>query len=330
MVEDQYFTPPEKYTQALAAKVASGDIHTLLIVLTGVTDQPFGETVRSGAITQLKQADVTGNVVRIGYLRRHFTLPDNELRASSGRLRLMADLDDGGGIVPAVVLGPKTRLPQPPFWFAIEGEMMYAFDQSAMPSPIGDAAGVVQVLRGDETRLISGPPGTAIGARPRAHKSGAAATVIDLAGIYVHSKLTIVDDVFMSIGSANVDRRGFYHDGEINVFGVPEQLRTARDNPVAALRRRVWAEVLDLPAATANPLLEDPLAAAALLGRSPLLGNRFTDIGAFPSHLMFDATGGDGLVGLLLKLAIGSFVTVDQDELYNGIVDPTSSLDPNA
>ena len=63
----------------------------------------------------------------------------------------------------------------------------------------------------------------ALGTRPRTHRrhGGTAATVIDLAGIYVHSKMMIVDDVFVSIGSANINRRGLYHDGEINVFSVP-------------------------------------------------------------------------------------------------------------
>jgi phosphatidylserine/phosphatidylglycerophosphate/cardiolipin synthase-like enzyme len=333
LVEDQYFTPPGEYTHALAARlaetVAARRIQTLLILLTGVTDQPFGEASRSGAIEQLRAADNGAGILRVGYLRRHYTLPDNELRASSGRLTLMQDLDAAGGVVPNVVLGPKQRLPQPPFWFAVEGELMYAFDESPMQNLVGDIASVFQVLRGPDTRLVKGGPvATAIGPRTRPHPSGAAATVVDLAGIYVHSKLTIVDDVFMSIGSANVDRRGFYHDGEINVFSVPQQLKASRGNPVAALRRKIWAEVLDLPLATAEPLLEDPLAAATLFGRSPLLGNRFTDIDAYPTHLMFDATGGDGLVMLLLKLALGSFVTVDQGDLYNAVVDPTSALDP--
>ena len=329
MVEDQYFTPPGEYTAALAARVAARAIDTLLIVLTGVTDQPFGELSRTAAIDQLLTADGGAGIVRIGYLRRHYTLPDNELRASSGRLTLMEDLDGAPGIVPNVVLGPKERLPQPPYWFAIEGELMYAFDLSAMPNPTGDIASVFQVLRGPETRLIKGGPvATAIGPRTRTHAAGAAATVVDLAGIYVHSKLTIVDDMFMSIGSANVDRRGFYHDGEINAFSVPQQLKASRANPVAALRRKIWAEVLDIPLATAEPLLADPRAAARLFDRSPLLGNRFTDIDAYPTHLMFDATGGDGLVSLLLKLVIGSLVTVDHDALYKGVVDPTSSLDP--
>ena len=149
-------------------------------------------------------------------------------------------------------------------------------------------------------------------ARGRARTSaGAAATVVDLAGIYVHAKSTIVDDVFVGIGSANINRRGHYHDGEITVYGVPQRLKASRSNPVAALRRRLWAEMLDIPLATAGPLLEDPIAAAALFDRSPLAGNRFTDIEAYPTHLMQDVTGGDGLVLTLLTTALGFAIAGD-------------------
>jgi phosphatidylserine/phosphatidylglycerophosphate/cardiolipin synthase-like enzyme len=327
MVEDQYFTPPQEYTDALADKVGSGDISTLLIVLTGVTDQPFGEAVRSGSISKIQAAD-PGGVVRIGYLRRHFTLPDNELRASSGRLLLMADISNAGNIPDGVVLGPKSRVPPVPFWFAIEGELMYAYDEAASSPPGYTTA--FQVLRGPDTGLIQKPAAGVLTPRTRGHSAGCAVTVVDLAGIYVHSKLTIVDDVFMSIGSANVDRRGFYHDGELQVFSVPEPLKASAANPVAALRRQIWAEVLNLPLSTAAPLLADPHDAAALFDRSPLLGNRFTPIDAYPAHLMFDAIGGDGLVGLLLKLGLGTLETIDQSDLYDGVVDPTSALDPQA
>jgi hypothetical protein len=260
--------------------------------------------------------------VRVGYPRRHFTTPDNELRASSGRLLLFADLDASGGVNPTVVLGPKARLPQPPFWFAVEGELMYAYNESTSPSPDPDHAGVFEVVRGADTRLYRGG-----GPRTRAHKAGAAATVVDLAGIYVHAKMMIVDDVFAGIGSANINRRGLCHDGEIAAFSVPQRLKASPDNPVAALRRELWAEMLDLPA-SAKPLLDDPIAAARLFDRSPALGNRFTDFESQPTHLMFDATGGDGVVlDLLRLLLLDQFVFVDHAKMFDAIVDPTSAVE---
>ena len=326
-IEDQYFTPPLEYRNALLAKVQNREIRKLVITLPGLTDQPFGELVRSGFVTALRAADAGAGIVQIGYPRRHYTVAENELRASSGRCLLMQPLGSAGGIEPAVFLGPLGRLPDPPFWLAIEGELMYAYNESTVPNPESSRMLPFQVLRGAETRLVKGGPvASAIGTRTRAHAAGAAATVVDLAGIYVHAKLMIVDDVFAGIGSANLNRRGLFHDGEINVFTVPQTLKAARANPVAALRRRLWAEMLDLPLATAGPLLEDPVAAARLFERSPFSGNRYTDIEAFPTHLMLDATTGDGVVGALLKLIVSGFIAVNHVDLYDGIVDPTSSV----
>jgi phosphatidylserine/phosphatidylglycerophosphate/cardiolipin synthase-like enzyme len=324
-IEDQYFTAAPVFQELLLRKVSQQEIGALVIVLPAIGDQPFGEQVRSGFIADLRAADTQG-IVRIGYPRRHYTVPDNDLRASSGRLVLQADLAPSGGLDPAVVLGPKSRLPGPPFWLAIEGELMYVVDESTAPNPDPLNARIFEVVRGADTHLVKGLPNP-LGARARAHPRGAAATVVDVAGIYVHAKTTIVDDVFAGIGSANINRRGHYHDGEIALFSVPQRLKASRSNPVAALRRRLWAEILDLPLATAEPLLQDPIAAAKLFGRSPLLGNRFTDIEAQPAHLMLGVTGGDGIVVTLLKTAIGIDVAANLQELYDGVIDPTSGLE---
>lgn len=325
-IEDQYFTAAPEFQDLLVAKVANREIRALVVVLPAIGDQPFGEMVRSGFIADLKAADAGAGIVRIGYPRRHYTVPDNELRASSGRLVLQADLPASSGVNPVIALGPKSRLPGPPFWVAVEGELMYVVNESGAPNPDPQNATVFEVVRGDDTRLVRGGT-TPLGARARAHQAGAAATVVDVASIYVHAKSTIVDDVFLGIGSANINRRGHYHDGEIALYSVPQRLKTSRANPVAALRRRLWAEMLDLPLATAGPLLEDPIAAARLFDRSPLAGNRFTDIEAYPIHLMQGVTGGDGLVLTLLTTALGFAIAGELEDLYNAIIDPTSALE---
>ncbi|MBB5366972.1 MULTISPECIES: phosphatidylserine/phosphatidylglycerophosphate/cardiolipin synthase family protein [unclassified Janthinobacterium] len=51
--------------------------------------------------------------------------------------------------------------------------------------------------------------------------------------IYIHSKLMLVDDVFMTLGSANLNQRSMAVDSEINIATV--DCRVARD-----LRKRVW------------------------------------------------------------------------------------------
>ena len=302
-IEDQYFTPPASYRAALTAKVASGDISSSSSRCRASPTSRSARSSRSGLIDDLRVADAGRGIVRIGYPRRHYTLPDNDLRASSGRCLLTEDLAAGGGTTSTVCLGPAARLPPPPFWLAIEGELMYVNDEAIaalMPAPAGSTR--FAVVRGDSTRLIKGGAAPK-GSTPRAHTTGAAATVVDLANIYVHAKMMIVDDVFLSVGSANLNRRGLFHDGEINAFTVPERLKGDPANPVRDLRLRLWAEMLDLPAALAAPLLADPVAATALFDRSPLTGNRYTDALAYPEHVMFGENGGDGIVSTVLQLA---------------------------
>jgi len=90
----------------------------------------------------------------------------------------------------------------------------------------------------------------------------------------------------------------------------------------------LWAEMLDLPLATAGPLLADPRAAARLFDRSFLQGNRFVDFDAHPTHLMYDATGGDGVALILFRLALlDEFVIADHEKMFDAVVDPTSAVE---
>ncbi len=59
--------------------------------------------------------------------------------------------------------------------------------------------------------------------------------------IYVHSKTTIIDDDWMVVGSANLNRRGLATDSEIAVQAQdPEEVRR--------LRLELWSEHLGMPA----------------------------------------------------------------------------------
>ena len=332
-IEDQYLTPPQEYMDVLLAKVQSGGLRKLIIIAPDVTDQPFGEIRRTGVIAALRAAAVAAgdpSIVRIGSPRRRFTVPQADLRSSSGRLILMEDITSALSGAMAIALGPPPRIPPVPFWISVEGELMWVYDESTLFNPDPDHMKIFQVERGDATRIVSGV-GTGNGATVREHKSGAAATLVNLDGIYVHSKLMIVDDVFLSVGSANLNRRGFYSDGECNVITVPEALRAGPDNPVRTLRKELWAELLDLPLAIADPLLEDPIAASALLERSYFLGNRYVEAEAFPKHVMIrNFAGGDGLVGAILNHLGFALLATSQLPLFNTVVDPSSSLDPHA
>jgi phosphatidylserine/phosphatidylglycerophosphate/cardiolipin synthase-like enzyme len=58
--------------------------------------------------------------------------------------------------------------------------------------------------------------------------------------IYVHAKVGIVDDRWLTIGSANLNEHSLFNDTEVNVVVQDEAL-------AQATRRRLWAEHLALP-----------------------------------------------------------------------------------
>lgn len=81
--------------------------------------------------------------------------------------------------------------------------------------------------------------------------------------IFIHAKVAIVDDVWATIGSANLNRRGFCFDSEINLAVIDTEVadrgrRFARD-----LRLELWQEHLGL-ADSALGTIGDPLAGAAI------------------------------------------------------------------
>ena len=63
--------------------------------------------------------------------------------------------------------------------------------------------------------------------------------------IYVHSKLLIVDDKWITIGSANTDKNGFKDSTEVNIGITSSQLSKE-------LRTRLWCEHLGLLEKTKN------------------------------------------------------------------------------
>jgi phosphatidylserine/phosphatidylglycerophosphate/cardiolipin synthase-like enzyme len=80
-------------------------------------------------------------------------------------------------------------------------------------------------------------------------------------GIYCHSKVCIVDDIWAIIGSCNMSRRSLTHDSEISIAVVDETIERGRRKFARELRKALWAEHLGLT--PADPLLDDPVIAAA-------------------------------------------------------------------
>ncbi len=72
-----------------------------------------------------------------------------------------------------------------------------------------------------------------------------AATISSLSGrlsgaLYVHAKIGIVDDAWLTVGSANLNEHSFFNDSEMNVVSCDPEL--ARET-----RLRLWAEHLERP-----------------------------------------------------------------------------------
>ena len=60
--------------------------------------------------------------------------------------------------------------------------------------------------------------------------------------VYVHAKIGIVDDAWLTIGSANLNEHSLFNDTEVNVVLRDESF-------VRAARLRLWSEHLERPAA---------------------------------------------------------------------------------
>jgi phosphatidylserine/phosphatidylglycerophosphate/cardiolipin synthase-like enzyme len=66
--------------------------------------------------------------------------------------------------------------------------------------------------------------------------------------VYIHAKITIIDDEWLTLGSANLNEHSLFNDTEMNVVAHDPEL--ARDT-----RLRLWAEHLELEV---NEIPEDP------------------------------------------------------------------------
>ncbi len=60
--------------------------------------------------------------------------------------------------------------------------------------------------------------------------------------VYVHAKIAIVDDRWMTLGSANLNAHSLFNDSEVNIVTQHREL-------IVDVRRRLWAEHLEAPAA---------------------------------------------------------------------------------
>lgn len=323
-IEDQYLTPPPEYTAGLidAARCVSGP---LIIAVPAVADQPFGLPHRQELVADLRAA--WGDRVRVGVLRKRFSHADTNRESSSGRLWLTEDVT---ALADTIKLSPAERVPSTPFWLTVGSEVMRAYGAVA---GVSDPASVsVRVERGDATRLF----GAASGTGAKEHKARSAVLCGRFPDIYVHSKMMLVDDAFAAIGSANLNRRGFFSDGECDIFALREQVADG-DNWIRNLRIALWAEHLGLTPEYAAAALRDPAAALPLFDRRFTVGCRFTPFEATPYATMAtvaaefnDRTGKVGGVAVVAQFmaSMGAVMLgAEADNIFATFIDPSSEVE---
>ncbi|MEM9187561.1 MAG: hypothetical protein AAGF12_00195 [Myxococcota bacterium] len=317
-VEDQHLTPPSEYVDEIVAAVDRGV--EVFIMVPATPDQPFGFGPRSAFAGRIPTA-------RVGVMRRGYSAIRTVRKADNGRLYLNEPLEERPSVSETVEVKPAARVPSPPFWMVVDKEIIQVVNKTDTTE---DAVVRLQIRRGAATQFF----GPDEGSEPDKHKTGAAATVVDFKGIHVHSSVMIVDDVFASIGSAAASRRGYFSDGECNIFAMPDRLRFTPNNWIRDLRTRLWSEALHIPEAVGRVLFRDPLHAIPWFERSRKKGNRFIDFATeatYPELFSGGGTSGPfldveglGLGTAALSLVAAMILAAEEDAVFDIISDPSS------
>jgi phosphatidylserine/phosphatidylglycerophosphate/cardiolipin synthase-like enzyme len=310
-IEDQYFTPPDDYVQELLNAGYRG-VKALLITVPYQNDQPFGGLRRTSIFDALSKA--WKDRLNIGNLFRRFMHRTPALITNLGRMSLTFPL---GASDSQMTVSPTVHLPPPPFWCFVENELVLVTNTAGAPG--GDAQ-TLNIVRGGGW-----------GANPVKHAIRAPVLCVQVPPIYVHAKVTIVDDIFLFAGSSNMNRRGTYHDGEIDSCTISEFLKSDPDNPARLLRCRLWAEHLGISPEAGISLLADPQSAIALFKAR----NWYKGGHRQPLSFIYAGTPPVASIGLstnfFAQLIEAGAAAIDQTVLKADIwpiADPTSGIEP--
>ena len=319
-IEEQYMVPDDVYMQALID--AAGHCQRLIILLPTFLEVYFGDRKRGQFFDQL--ATAWGERLLIGTPMRRPVLDPPGRTTAKGRFTLLTDI---GSTESTLVVGPPARVPPDAFFFWIGGELIYAISSANVTGPDGQPAKALQVLRGGSGTGLRWSSG------PWPHKRGEPATASQPTGIFLHSKIMMVDDLFVAIGSTNINRRGFFHDGEVTAFAIPQDLRTAASNPARDLRTRLWAEQLGLAPEMGAALFADPIAGYELFRRTRRAGNRvmpLTEL-AVPAPTLGTLPTAFEIIPLwarqLLQFTLQNTLEMFSQDIFNTLSDPTTRLD---
>jgi phosphatidylserine/phosphatidylglycerophosphate/cardiolipin synthase-like enzyme len=315
-IEEQYFTPDKEYMDALLE--ASNHAKALVITLCMQNGQIYGPVRRTDVLNAL--ATAWGPRMKVGALMRRFMNPTPAKTVNLGRCVLAQAITASST---TITIGPKSHVPEPPFWAFVENELM----QVTASQPDNDP--------NFRTLFVNrGPQGTLAtwGAKVDKHDDKVPVMCVRVPHIYVHAKLMIVDDVFLSVGSANMNRHGHFHDGEINALALPQHLKRDPSNPARVLRCHLWAEHLGLSPEMGPSLFADPLSALPYFDRPWFAGNRWQPLtwSGAPTDTELGFSFTDSIAMQFLQLAVGAGTEHYKSTLWPLLVDPTCISDPNA
>jgi phosphatidylserine/phosphatidylglycerophosphate/cardiolipin synthase-like enzyme len=308
-IEDQYFTPPDEYLHALV-NAASSSCRALMITMPYQTDQPYGGVRRADVLSALQTA--WGSRFYAGTPLRRFLHEIPGLTTNLGRMRLKNALTAGAG---QCDLSPLSHNPPPPFWAFIGNELVLVH------APVGGPASDYQTFE-----IVRGLP-SSWGATPVAHPVGTPVLAVQIPGIYVHAKVMVVDDVFLFAGSSNINRRGLYHDGEMNSFTIPQHLKGDPKNPARLLRSWLMAEHMGISPEMGQALFADPISAIRYFTSSSWYQGAHRQPLGFFGSLPPDVSLGtsDTVGGWILGVLIGVLREAAKPDVWPLLVDPTSS-----
>jgi phosphatidylserine/phosphatidylglycerophosphate/cardiolipin synthase-like enzyme len=325
-IEDQFMAPPDSGNagdEIIEALIAAADRCKALIMVfpegTGDKQWMFGVERRDWLMGRLRDAWRLQANHRFLPLIHARPLLDRAPYVASFRRTVLKDDITAGATQIRVVDGK--RVPDAPCWAWISGELLLV-DHVDLDTLSGVAT--LTVERGTQGRHLTD-------SWARNHSAGAPVTFARLDDVFIHAKMVLIDDVFASIGSANMNRRSMFHDGEISAQVVPGHLRAAAVNPVRDLRCRVWADHLGIPPGAALAALADPLEALLLFERTRAAGNTLLPYLLLddmqPQGMAIERENAIQMLGTIFS-GLGQLTgDLVRRTVYSTIVDPTTSLD---
>jgi phosphatidylserine/phosphatidylglycerophosphate/cardiolipin synthase-like enzyme len=254
-VEDQYLTPPDDLADLIAQRMRDVPELKLVMVIPRGSDQPENTSRRATFIGNLLEEFKPERVIALFPTRIAF--PHDRERHGPVATRLRGPIADSDT---ELEVDDATGFPD-------SGTVLVDTEEIAYTSR--DLTTNKLVLGATGRRGHNNTPADAHADRTRVAQ-------VTYRDIFVHAKLWIIDDVFVSLGSANVNNRGMNHDSEANVFVVDGQTDRSGRRFAKQLRVDLWAEHLGIgESRAARMLLDDPDRALALLVERPgPAGNR--------------------------------------------------------